>query len=103
MQEQVLQAPEETPVSAASLTGPASRKTPRIFGEDEATPDPIVANSGHGGQSGVPEHGSGRSNARKPSQSHWRCCTSVALRLSSPPCGIRDAGATWSLSTLTMI
>jgi hypothetical protein len=39
--------------------------------------DPLVANSGHSGRPGVPQHRSGRSRARKPYRSQWRCCTSL--------------------------
>jgi hypothetical protein len=45
--------------------------------EGTRTPDPLVANSGHGGRPGVSEQGSGRSKAKKPRRSQWRCCTSL--------------------------
>jgi hypothetical protein len=64
-------------------------------------PDPLVANSGHGGRPGASEHGSECSKAREPCQSHWRCCTSLLYfaavlldrELSSPTCRVRAAGA----------
>ena len=50
--------------------------------EGTRTPDPLVANSEHAGRLGTSEHGSGRSKARKPCRSQWRCCSS--LMYSSP-------------------
>src|ERR1035437_8049666 len=56
--------------------------------EGTRTPDPLVANSAHGGRPGASEHGSGRSKAREPCRSQWRCCTSLlyfsALRTERP-------------------
>ena len=76
--------------------------------EGTRTPDPLVANSGHAGRPSVPEHGSGRSKAKKVCRSQWRCCTELlyfspcALKrpnFGSPSC--RSDGE--SLTTLTMI
>jgi hypothetical protein len=53
-----------------------------------ASRDHLVANSGHRGRPSVPEHESGRSKARTPCRSQWRCCTE--LLYSSP--GERLAG-----------
>jgi hypothetical protein len=56
--------------------------------EGTRTPDPLVANSVHGGRPGASEHGSGRSKAQKTCRSHSRCCTSLlyfsALRTERP-------------------
>jgi hypothetical protein len=58
--------------------------------EGTRAPDPLVANSGHGGRACVSEHGSGRSRASKPCRSQRRCCTSLlyfsALRTEHPDC-----------------
>ena len=69
--------------------------------EGTRTPDPLVANSGHDGRPGVSEHGSGRSKARKPCRSQWRCCTSLLYFgvTASPTPGSRatrvDGTSTW--------
>jgi hypothetical protein len=70
--------------SSPGATRPSSRsgRGPWTCGdiggaEGTRTPDPLVANSGHGGRQSVSEHGSGRSKTRKPCRSQWRCCTSL--------------------------
>jgi hypothetical protein len=45
--------------------------------EGTRTPDPLVANSGHGGRPAFSEHGYGRSKAREPGGSRGRCCTEL--------------------------